>query len=127
MSRPKKYRRVCGMPRNAGFAPLHGCTTGSENVVMAIDEYEAVRLIGLEGLTQEEAALRMAVARTTVTGIYNTARKKLADCLVNGKVLTVGGGDYRICEAESDCTCPCRGKHNHCPKSIGIIEIKDGV
>ena len=59
---------------------------------MTVDEYEAVRLLDLQGLTQEACAGRMNIARTTVTAIYNSARKKMADALVNGKRLMIAGG-----------------------------------
>ena len=56
---------------------------------MTLDEYEAIRLMDLENLQQEQAAAQMGVARTTVQLIYNNARRKLADCLVNGKRLVI--------------------------------------
>ena len=59
---------------------------------MTLDEYEAIRLLDLENLQQEQAAAQMGVARTTVQLIYNNARRKLADCLVNGKRLVIEGG-----------------------------------
>jgi predicted DNA-binding protein (UPF0251 family) len=65
---------------------------------MGVDEYEAIRLIDFEGFTQEECAARMNIARTTVQGIYETARKKLADTVVNGKILHIAGGEYRLCD-----------------------------
>lgn len=99
------------MPTSSGLRPLCGCASSIKQVELMVDEYEAVRLIDLEELTHEEAALRMDVARTTVTGIYTAARKKLADCLVNGKILVIKGGDYKICGAEKDCRCPCQGRH----------------
>jgi predicted DNA-binding protein (UPF0251 family) len=52
---------------------------------MTIDEYETIRLIDLEKLTQEECATQMNISRTTVQGIYDVARKKIAESLVNGK------------------------------------------
>lgn len=65
---------------------------------MEVDEYETIRLIDLEGLTQEECSEQMNIARTTVQRIYSEARKKLADSLVNGKALRIEGGDYEICK-----------------------------
>ena len=87
MPRPVKRRRVCEPPRNARFGPLDGAP--AENVVLAVDEYETIRLIDLLGLTQEECAGQMGVARTTVQALYEAARAKLADMLVNGRLLHV--------------------------------------
>ena len=64
---------------------------------MTVDEYEALRLMDNEGLTQEACADRRNIARTTVTAIYDSARKKVADALVNGKRLLITGGH---CEFE---------------------------
>ncbi len=83
-----------------------------EFINMGVDEYETIRLIDLEGLTQEECAGQMNVARTTVQGIYNEARKKLADSLVNGKVLFIGGGEYRLCDGLGD-ACGHGNCHRH--------------
>ena len=84
--------------------------TPGETLLMSIDEYEAIRLIDLEGLSQEECAESMNVSRTTAQSIYNGARRKLAECLVVGKALRVEGGDYILCE-ESSCKCgSCRKK-----------------
>lgn len=105
MSRPKKFRRVCEMPHSVGFSPLCCGTIRPEEKVMTVDEYETVRLIDLEGLTQEEVARQMGVARTTVTGIYTAARRKIADCLVNNKVLTISGGEYVICNESAGVNC----------------------
>ena len=57
----------------------------------------------LEGLQQEQAAVQMGVARTTVQAIYNTARRKLTDCLVNGRLLRLQGGDVEVCERRAHC------------------------
>jgi predicted DNA-binding protein (UPF0251 family) len=97
MPRPRKRRIVCGLPENESFAPLN-YTGENGTVVMSVDEYESIRLIDVEGLTQEECAEQMNVARTTVQGIYDNARKKLADVLVNSRCLVIEGGDYRLCD-----------------------------
>ena len=115
MARPRKCRRVCGMPRNNSFAPM-GLWDGTERIIMAVDEYETIRLIDLEGLTQEQCAKSMDIARSTVQSIYDSARKKLSHCLVNGAELKISGGEYILCEGSSTphcghCRKQCR-KHN---------------
>ncbi len=97
MPRPCKRRRICSMPENYSFAPVGGKNV-TDTLLMSIDEYEAVRLIDLENLSQEECAESMNVSRTTAQSIYNSARTKLAECLVKGKALRVEGGDYILCE-----------------------------
>ena len=92
-----KWRQVCSLPENNRFGPLDSTGDRNNKVRMTVDEYETIRLIDLEGFTQEECAGQMNVARTTVQGIYTSARKKLAESLVNGSVLVIEGGEYRIC------------------------------
>lgn len=79
---------------------------------MTVDEYETIRLIDLEGFTQEESAEQMNIARTTVQRIYNDARKKLAESLVNGKMLMIEGGDYKLCDGIEE-SCDCGGCYRH--------------
>ncbi|NCA67644.1 MAG: DUF134 domain-containing protein [Clostridia bacterium] len=98
MPRPRKWRKVCCLPLNCSFGPLNAQINDNNCVKMTVDEYETIRLIDFENLIQEECAERMNVARTTVQGIYDDARKKLADALVNGKVLLIEGGDYTLCD-----------------------------
>ena len=103
MPRPKKCRKVCSMPDNEVFAPV-SVVRPEEVVEMSVDEYEVIRLIDLKGYTQEECAAQMDIARTTVTGIYNEARRKMAEMLVNGKRLRITGGDIALCSHRSaDC------------------------
>jgi predicted Fe-Mo cluster-binding NifX family protein len=64
--------------------------------MLSLDEFEAIRLLDYEGLNQEECASRMGVARTTVTAIYEVARKKLITCVVEGKRLSIAGGNIEI-------------------------------
>ena len=98
MPRPRKWRKVCSLPDSRKFGPLDFNADEQNRVVMMVDEYETIRLIDLEGFTQEECAKQMNVARTTVQGIYVEARKKLAESLVNNKVLVIEGGEYQLCE-----------------------------
>ncbi len=111
MPRPRKCRRVCSLPTIAGVAPIGGCRL-EECLSMSVDEYETIRLIDWEGRTQEECAVQMNIARTTVTGIYMSARKKLADVLVNGRQLVIEGGDFALCEHRT----PGCGAGQACPR-----------
>lgn len=113
MPRPMKRRKVCCLPECRRFGPLDTSSDSQNFVNMTIDEYETIRLIDLEGFTQEECASQMNVARTTVQGIYNEARKKLAESLVNGKVLVIEGGEYRLCEGLGNGCGRGRGCHKH--------------
>ena len=97
MARPRKSRMVYSMPSCEGFVPVGYQPDGTaETVVMTIDEYETIRLIDLGKLTQEDCAERMGISRPTVTNIYESARSKLADALINEKILLIGGGDYDV-------------------------------
>lgn len=112
MARPKKWRKVCCMPRNTRFAPIGENFDPNEAIVMTVDEYETTRLIDHEGFTQEECAEFMKIGRTTVQQIYNTARKKLSASLVNGKPLIISGGEYRLCDGK-ETHCNCGGCNRH--------------
>ena len=75
MARPVKWRKICCLPENNRFGPLDAVASVENLVNMTVDEYESVRLIDLEGFTQEECAEQMNIARSTVQGIYIEARK----------------------------------------------------
>lgn len=111
MPRPRKWRKVCGLPDNNRFGPLDSPVDSENTVIMTVDEYETIRLIDLERFTQEECADQMDISRTTVQGIYSEARKKLAESLVNGKVLWIEGGEFLLCDGNRN-SCG-RGCHRH--------------
>ena len=119
MPRPKKCRRVCCMPASMGFEPVKKGNNKLQ-VIMTVDEYETIRLIDKQGLSQEECGEYMGVARTTVQQIYNEARKKLAEALVEGASLKIEGGNYVLCGTEEEgCGreargCGCGGCRNRC-------------
>lgn len=94
-----------------GFEPLKKRNNNSA-VVMTVDEYETVRLIDKQGFSQEECGSYMGVARTTVQQIYNEARKKIAEALVEGIALKIEGGDYILCSGEEK-SCGCGGCKKH--------------
>ena len=80
-----RKRIVCKEPDVKVFTPQQN--DNSEMLIMTVDEYESIRLIDLEGFSQEECANKLGVARTTAQLIYNNARGKIAKALVLGKGL----------------------------------------
>ena len=120
MPRPHKYRRVCTLPQDAGFLPVDG--EDKSPVCLCVDEYEAIRLMDLEGLTQEQCALQMEVSRSSVAAIYDLARRKLAVALVEKRPLSVSGGHYRLCGGH-DTACP---RWKGCPRSPAQIPPQGG-
>lgn len=100
MARPTRCRRVCHLPDNLEFRPK--CKTKAPPIVLALDEFEAIRLIDREGLSQKECANQLEVGRTTVQRIYESARKKLADALVLGRPLIIEGGEFNLCNGKTD-------------------------
>ena len=116
MPRPVKWRNVCCLPEKNKFGPL-GARGPKDEISMTVDEYETIRLIDHEVLTQEECAQAMNVARTTVQRIYNDARKKLAEALVDGKILTIEGGEY-ILYGENDQMRGCRRCRRHRNRTV---------
>ena len=97
MPRPQKQRCICSLPRAGGFTP-QGCEA-SGSVNLTYDEYEVIRLLDHMQMTQEQCAERMGISRPTVTRIYDEARRKVADMLVNSRNLTISGGDVYVCPA----------------------------
>lgn len=96
MPRPRKWRKVCCLPESNLYGPLNGANIDNPIIKMTVEEYEAIRLIDLDGFTQEECAEKMQVARATVQSIYKDARNKIAESLVNGNLLKIEGGDYQL-------------------------------
>ena len=98
MPRPLNERRIgCRVPVRA-FKPAGVPGRTLEELVLSLDEAEALRLADLEGLYQEAAAMRMAVSRQTFGRIIEAARRKVADAIINGKLLRIEGGEVVIQE-----------------------------
>ncbi len=100
MSRPVKCRRVCHFPKTLEFLPVQSESQRAP-ILLTVDEYEAIRLIDREGLSQKACGERMQVARTTVQKIYDSARKKLAEALVEGVPFQIEGGEFQLCDGKS--------------------------
>lgn len=101
MPRPCKQRRICSEPACDHFGPKANGFRPGQAITMTLDEFECIRLIDLEGRTQEQCAEQMNVSRTTAQAIYSSARAKLAECLCGGRELKIEGGDYILCDGSS--------------------------
>lgn len=93
MPRPQQFRKIASPPLMVGFKPFGIPRSELETIVLKMDEYEAIRLLDYEGLMQEQAAEQMNVSRPTLTRIYESARKTIAQALVEGKMIVIEGGN----------------------------------
>ena len=96
MPRPRLIRRVWFEPNVTYFKPAGIMMSELETVILARDELEAVRLKDLEGMDQGKAAKKMNISQPTFHRLVLTARKKIANALVNGKSIKIEGGDFRM-------------------------------
>jgi predicted DNA-binding protein (UPF0251 family)/predicted Fe-Mo cluster-binding NifX family protein len=107
MSRPRKCSRIASIPKTTYFRPAGMPGFMLEEVQLSMAEAEALRLREIEGLEQEEAAGCMKVSRPTFQRVLASARRKVADAVLNGKGLRLQGGEYELGEGP----CVCRAGH----------------
>lgn len=93
MPRKKRFRRIQVPPVIKGMSVYGVRGRKSNEVILHLEEYEAIRLLDYQNLTQEEAAVFMDVSRPTLTRIYEEARNKVATAFVEGRDLLFRGGD----------------------------------
>lgn len=98
MPRQKKCRNIENPPIYDGYKPVGIPSKHLDYIDLRLEEYEAIRLADYINLRQEEAAIRMNISRPTFTRIYNSARKKIAQAFVEGKMLLFKGGNIDIDE-----------------------------
>jgi len=99
--RPKKTRRIKCEPGERCFKPRCKPLGELENVRLALDEFEAVRLADVEGLKQERAARKMNISRPTFSRIINAAHRKIGDALVNIKAIRIEGGCCKVIKGKA--------------------------
>ena len=95
--RGRSKRWVSHIPPKGHYRPM-GAGDGIGELVITIEELEAMRLVDYKGLTQEEAAERMHVSRKTLWSDLQRARKKVVDALIHGLALKIEGGNYTYYE-----------------------------
>lgn len=100
MAREPKCRRVESVPKVSVFKPAEIPRSRLEEVVVKLEELEAIRLKDLLGLEQEEGAERMGVSRPTFQRILIEGREKIARALIEGHALRIQGGNYCLGQAQ---------------------------
>ncbi len=103
MARPRKCRWVEFEPGITFFKPQGIPMRVLEQVVISVDELEALRLSDFLGLNQEDVAQEMNVSRPTVTRMLAKAHRTIAEALVHGKAIKISGGDYRVTQRRFIC------------------------
>ena len=96
MPRPRHCRRVGYLPQADFYKPRGIPLSVLEHVTLTVDELEAIRLTDLQGMYQAQAAEKMNISRQTLGRILESAHKKIADALVNGKALSIKGGHFKL-------------------------------
>lgn len=87
---------MCVPPEMQGFKPFGIPKFHLEMVTLLFEEYESIKLLDYNGLTQEQAAEKMNVSRSTLTRIYENARRTIAKAFVEGKIIVIGGGNVKF-------------------------------
>ena len=91
--RCRGQRWIDHIPEPIYYRP-NGATVETNTVLLTLDELEALRLVDLEDLNQEDAAHCMGVSRKTLWNDLHRARKKVTHALVHGHAIRIQGGDY---------------------------------
>lgn len=100
MPRPPKLRSVAHVPGAVYFKPRGIPMVDLEEVVLGLDELEALRLVDFEALSQEEAGEKMGVSRGTIGRLLEKGRRTVVDALLHGKALRIEGGPVTACTSK---------------------------
>lgn len=92
MPRPVQSRKLENPPIMAGFKPFGIPLCDVSSVKLQYDEFESIKLVNYENLSQEEAAVKMGISRPTFTRIHNRALKKIAIAFVECTSIEIEGG-----------------------------------
>lgn len=93
-----------------------------DEVVLTIDEFEALRLADLKAHSHEEAAAKMKISRATFGRIIEKARQTLVGAIVNGKAIRIEGGNFRTDQLSEF---QCRNCNRSWQFSRSSVEQKD--
>ena len=101
--RPRKRRNVWFKPNFVFFKPAGVRMAELSEIVLTVDELEAIRQHDLEEKPQKEVAKNMKISQPTLHRLLVSAQKKIADALVNGKAIRIEGGEFELVERMFKC------------------------
>ncbi len=138
MPRKKRWRRVHREPPVSVFKPAGIPAKSLQEILLTVDEFEAIRLADFEGLSQRDASAVMNISQPTFNRILASARNKVGRALVQGCVLRIEGGRYVLADGTGVLVCQDCGEtldpdmnSDTCPncgsKRIRWFRWKDGV
>jgi len=96
MARIKKQRTVESPPLFSAYKPSGVMRGALQQLPLALDEYEAIRLADYQGLDHAQAADEMDISRSTFSRLIEQARRKMALFLIEGKELYIEGGNIHF-------------------------------
>lgn len=96
MVRPRIARRIFFEPNTTYFKPAGIRIANLDETILTFEEVEAIRLIDYENMEQGKAAKQMKISQPTLSRILISARKKIADSIINGKAIRIQGGVYQM-------------------------------
>ena len=96
MPRPRRIRRIFFQPHIRHFKPAGVPVASLDETILTFEEVEVIRLIDYEDQAQESVAKKMKISQPTLSRILKSARKKIADAVVNGKAIRVQGGKFQM-------------------------------
>ncbi len=96
MPRPRICRRIFFDPRITYFKPVGVVLRNLQDSILTKDELEVIRLIDLENVEQSKAGKKMKISQPTLSRLLKSARKKIADALINAKAIKIQGGNFEM-------------------------------
>ena len=96
MPRPTKCRRIHFEPVTLHFKPAGIPLVDLDEIILTVEEFEAIRLKDLECMTQDDAARVMDISQPTFHRLLTSARRKVSEALVHGKAIKIDGGNYKM-------------------------------
>jgi len=100
MPRPRLPRRIFFNPSTTYFKPAGIMLRHLQESILTKTELEAIRLIDLEEINQEKAGKQMNISQPTLSRLLTSARKKIADALINAKAIKIQGGNFKMVQSK---------------------------